>query len=148
MLTEICQYLKNWFNRRADGTQYPAIIGEITITDGFLVSDQLVPGQYIRIIGSLFNDGVHKHGVDELADETFIGAVWPMAIPQEVVQLADEIAQWQTKYGGIESHAMTPYQSESFGGYTYSKAGAGETGGAGASWQSVYQSRLAPWRKL
>ena len=77
MLTEICQYLKNWFNRKPNGDYYPKYSGKVVITEGDLVfasGFDLVDGQYIRIMGSLFNDGVHKVG-DTLVDEVFEGAV-------------------------------------------------------------------------
>jgi hypothetical protein len=74
-----------------------------------------------------------------------------MAIPQEVVDLAAEIGEWQDKYGGVDSANLSPYSSESFGGYSYSKSGGGAastaSGGAG-TWQSVYAPRLNMWRKI
>lgn len=158
MLTEICQYLKNWFNRKPDGTDYPKAYGEFTIADGVLSTEVLAEGQYFRIMGSLFNDGVHKYGTDPktgklyetLQDETFTGAVWSMGVPAEVVALADEIDAWQAKYGSLDSEAMSPFVSESFGGYSYSKgsgAGSGSQGN-GNGWQSVYAARLNVWRKI
>lgn len=150
MLTEICQYLKNWFNRKPDGTHYPKWFGEFVIDNGVLVTDELADGQYYRIMGSLFNDGVHKRGEDVLTDETFDGAVWSLGIPPEIVRLADDISQWQAKYGGADSEAMSPFASESFGGYSYSKSGGGASGSESnaGSWQGAFAQRLAPWRKI
>lgn len=149
MLTDICQYLKNWFNRKADGTDYPKYEGTFTIADGALQTSVLANGQYFRIIGSLFNDGIHKYGTDQLTDEVFDGVIWSLGIPPAVVQLAADIAQWQAKYGGSDSEAMSPFQSESFGGYSYSKSGGGSSGdGSAGTWQSAFAKRLAPWRKI
>ena len=150
MLTEICQYLKNWFNRKPDGTEYPKYYGAFTIENGALVTDQLADGQYFRIIGSLFNDGVHSFSSSEpLTDETFTGAVWSMGIPPAVVQLAADIDQWQARYGSSDSQALSPFQSESFAGYSYTKAGGSTSGGAQAgTWQAVFEERLKPWRKI
>lgn len=149
-LTEVCQYLRNWFNRKPNGADLPKWQGTFTITSGTLQNNGLVEGQYFRILGSLFNDGVHKVG-DVLTDETFEGAVWAMAVPQEVIDLVAEIGEWQDKYGGVDSANLSPYNSESFGGYSYSKSGGGAansaSGGAG-TWQSVYASRLNMWRKI
>lgn len=152
MLTEICQELRNWFDRNQ--SKY---YGKITISGGVLsVEDSsfvLQNGQYYRIIGSLFNDGVHKYGGDQLTNEnTFDGAVWSMAIPPAVVALAMDIEAWQAKYGGVDSQAMSPFNSESFGGYSYSKSGGGSgassaNGGAG-TWQGVFAKRLNAWRKI
>lgn len=150
MLTEICQYLKNWFNRKPDGTDYPKYTGDFVIADGEINIDELAEGQYFRIIGSLFNDGVHQYGTGELKDEEFEGEVWSMGVPPEVVALANDIDAWMQKYGDVDSVAMSPYQSESFDGYSYTKQqGYASTGGGMlTSWNAVFSSRLAPWRKL
>ena len=79
-----------------------------------------------------------------LQDETFDGAVWALAVLKAVVELAGEIAAWQEKYGAVVD---SPYTSESFGGYSYSKAGGTESGGAGG-WQAAFRARLNPYRKL
>lgn len=154
MLTELCQYLKNWFNRKPNGDYYPKYNGKVVISEGNIIfadSFALVDGQYYRIMGSLFNDGVHKVG-DTLIDEVFEGAVWSMAVPPVVVSLAAEIADWQAKYGSVDSEAMSPFQSESFGGYSYSKSGGGySASGANknaATWENVFAARLEPWRKI
>lgn len=158
MLSEICQYLHNWFNRKPNGDDYPKEYGEFTIADGVIDAQVLAEGQYFRIMGSLFNDGVHKYGTDPktnklydaLTDETFDGAIWSMGVPPEVVKLADEISAWQVEYGKADSEAMSPFASESFGGYSYTKgsgAGSGSQGN-GNGWQSVYAARLNVWRKI
>ena len=150
MLTILCEYLRNWFD-----DECRKFIGTITIADGVISirNTNIEPknGQYFRVIGSVFNDGVHQYPDADMTDEVFEGAVWEMKVPKEVVILAREIEEWQTKYGRVNSPAMSPYNSESFAGYSYSKS----TGPAGAngtesstSWQSVFRSRLNLWRKL
>lgn len=158
MLTDICQYLRNWFDRNQ-----PKLYGTFTVENGEITGtgksadgthsplpDVLKTGQYIRIVGSVFNDGVHTFPNDEsLEDETFTGAVWGMAIPKAVIAIADDIKAWQSKYGGADSVAMSPFQSESFGGYSYSKgSGARASGGSGVSWMDVFARRLSQWRKI
>lgn len=151
ILTEICQNLRNWFDR--DQKKWR---GKLEIIDGELyVNDEhisLQTGQYFRIIGSLFNDGVHVYGENSLVNELpFSGAVWSMAVPPAVIALAGEIEEWQQKYGSIDSTAMSPFSSESFGGYSYSKSGGSSSdgsAGAGGGWQSVFAKRLNAWRKI
>ena len=144
MLTELCQELRNWFDlERRTGT--------FTISGGALTADFLQPNQYYRIIGSVFNDGVHKYAdnTDTLTDETFTGAVWALGIPKAVISLATEIAAWVAKYG-VDSAAMSPFNSESFGGYSYSK-GSGNSQASASSpsgWQAAFGSRLNKWRKI
>lgn len=150
MLTELCQELRNWFDRDRDKW-----FGDVRITSGGItVDDALIPmveGQYYRIVGSLLNDGVHKWDDELIPESPFYGSVWSMAIPPTVIQLADDIAAWQAKYGTVDSVAMSPFNSESFGGYSYSKSGGGSgSGGSGASgdWRSAFASRLNRWRKI
>ena len=146
-LTELCQELKNWFVREK-------YIGTFTITNGAIIvpDGSLQDGQFFRVIGSVFNDGVHKYGVDELTDEVFKGAIWSMAVPPAVVELSERISAWSEQYGDTVS---SPYQSmsESFGDYSrsWSKAGSGQgnaTSGSGPTWQSMFASELSRWRKI
>ena len=145
MLTELCQEIKNWFD--AD-----RVFDTFSIENGELHLPFLQNGQYFRIVGSVFNDGVYQYPANGLMDETFDGAVWAMAVPPEVIALASDIEAWQTKYGAADSAAMSPFQSESFGGYSYSKgsgsSGSGGSGGSGATWQSAFAGRLNLWRKI
>ena len=154
MLNELCQYLKNWF-------EIDQISGKVTITDGNItvVSDSLLyggsgptiqTGQYIHIEGSVFNNGVFQYGNDMLTDETFEGTVWLMGIPQAVIDLDAEITAWRDKYESISSPAMSPFNSESFKGYSYSKGTVSSGAGAESAlgWQNVFGPSLAPWRKI
>lgn len=148
MLDEICAYLNNYFDR-----DMPKYYGSITISNGALVGfdDKLLNNQYFRIVGSVFNDGVYQYPATGLSDETFEnGAVWAMAVPKRLIDKAAEISEWKTKYSGADSAAMSPFTSESFGGYSYSKSAGGSSSDTTNpnSWQSVYASDLAEWRKL
>ena len=142
MLTELCQELRNWFEREKYFGTFTIEDGQINMPDGSLQS-----GQYFRIVGSVFNDGVHKYDADQLTDEVFRGAIWSMAVPPAVVDLSERISEWVTKYGDSVS---SPYSSESFGGYSYQKASSGQGNAASSSptWQSTFASELNRWRKL
>lgn len=148
MLNEICMELRNFFCTKED-----KIIGSFSIANGALVPlPSFLSGQYYRIVGSIFNDGVHRSD-DVLTDEPeFKGAVWLMRVPIAVIELAQEIEQWVTKYGGAEGVINSPYASESFGGYSYSKrAGSGGyegSGGSDVTWQGVFAKRLNPYRRI
>lgn len=142
MLYELCMELNNFF-------EYAKYIGDITIEDGNVQTEMLENGQYFRIIGSKFNDGIYQYPTAQLKDEVYHGGLWAMAIPPRVIALSKEIDDWKAKYEALDSTAMSPYQSESFGGYSYTKAtGNGSSGNASAGWQDVFASRLRPWRKL
>lgn len=145
MLTQVCQYLRNWFEREKYLGNFTIANGEITREDGSTLP--LLAGQYYRVIGSILNDGVHKNGEDDLIDESFHGSVWSMAVPPVVEGLAAEISNWMVSNAAAVN---SPYQSESFGGYNYSlRVGADSSGQAvGVTWQSQFGARLAPWRKI
>lgn len=150
MLTEICQELRNWFDR-----DQPKYHGSFEIVNNELRSLDwtlnIVDGQCFRIIGSALNDGVYRKGVDALQDESFSGVVWAMAVPPSVIALSEEIEAWQEKYGGVDSAAMSPFNSESFGGYSYSKSGGGAASsgtGSSGTWKSAFADRLNRWRKI
>ena len=143
MLSELCRELKNWFEK-------DKLFGEFTISGGTITIPELQTGQYFRIVGSVFNDGVYSYPASNLTDEVFDGAIWLMAVPKEVIILSQEIDDWNQMYGGIDSEAMSPFASESFGGYSYSKSGGGASDGAGnaGTWRGAFASRLNMWRKI
>lgn len=132
MLETVLMYLNNWFVMgRYDDTY--------TIEDGGITLPFLVDGQYFRIVGSLFNDGVYQYPA-ELTDETFDGSVWALAIPKALLSTVEEITAWTAKNGD-----SGPYTSESFGGYSYSKAT--NSKGLAVGWRDVFAAQLAPWKK-
>lgn len=140
MLEQILTYLHNWFQVGI----YP---GTYTIEHGNITLPFLQKGQYFRIMGSVFNDGLHRYGpaMELLRDETFDGTVWALAVPKDVICLAKEVADWKRKYEDIVNN---PYTSESFAGYSYTKSnGAGGSTGSGG-WQTVFRPRLNKYRKL
>lgn len=145
-MSDLCAHLRNWFIRHTDMK-----FGMFTITDGeFAPPLSIENGRYFRIIGSVFNDGVYKMSATlRLTDETFSGAVWLMRVPPEVDALLTDINTWETQYGAADA---SPYQSESFGNYSYTKktdwnssAGSGDNR---SGWQKAFSARLAKWRKL
>lgn len=141
MLEELMRECRNWFVA-PNGVHH----GVYTIKDGSISLPFLVTGQYFRIIGSVFNDGVHQYGAAELADETFDGAVWALFVPPAFLALADEIKSWRDQY---ETAANSPFQSESFAGYSYTlKSDSAAQGGSANGWHGAFSARLNKWRKL
>ena len=138
MLEQVLMNIRNWFPVKGGIHS-----GTFTIKDGGIALPFLANGQYFRICGSLFNDGLHQYPADDLTDETFNGTIWALAIPKAVIDMAVEIEEWQKKNGEAASGI---YQSESFGGYQYSKQTASD-GGQLTVW-SVFRKRLNQWRKL
>lgn len=144
MLNELCLELKNFFDKGQ-----PKFYGNIVIEEGAIQNadflDAIVAGQYFRIVGSIFNDGTYCYNEElELDDETFNGSIWLMAVPRAVVELAKEIDDWQKEYGASTN---SPYQSESFGGYSYTKA-SGKDGGGSVKWQDVFAQKMSLYRRI
>lgn len=138
MLTEICAELRNYFEV-PNGRHF----GKFEISGGSIAPlDFLQEGQYFRIIGSVFNDGVYQYPATSLTDEVFEGAVWAMALPPSIIALSAEIEEYNKSDAGKAS----PYASESFGGYSYTKAT--DANGAPIGWKKAFASRLNQWRKL
>lgn len=152
MLEELCRELNNWFDENPKDGSKRHYFSKFTIENGELdLSDIGIQNdQYFRIVGSVYNDGVYQYPANGLADEIFEGAIWAMSIPPQFIALASDIDDWQIKYCGVDSTAMSPFTSESFGGYSYSKsAGGGSYDGSGqVSWQGAFKSRLNQWRKI
>lgn len=155
MLTDLCAYLKNWFDTDEYHKKLPRMEGEFVVSDGKIAELEylLVENQYFYIYGSLFNDGVHKYDNKlVLIDEKFYGLVQSMRIDPDFLALVKEMEDWEAKYGAVDSVAMSPYNSESFGGYSYSKSsgnGADNSASVTASDpKTMFKSRLNRWRKL
>lgn len=117
-------------------------INDYTIENGSISLPFLVKGQYYRIVGSKFNDGVYTYqdADSDLVDESFHGAVWPMNVPRAFVELSKEIDE----YNNSEAAKLSPYLSESISGhYSYTKSSASDS-----TWQKVFAGKLKRWRKV
>lgn len=131
MFETIISHIHNDFEARR-------VRGHFEIVDGGIDLPGVHAGEYFRIIGSRFNDGVYRYPAEGLTDEAFEGAIALLRPPRAFLRLVAEIEAWRAKYGGA---AEGPYQSESvIGVYSYTKEGAG--------WQKVFAPRLDEWRKI
>lgn len=142
-LTELCQDLRNWFDR----ARY---IGNITLDAGGGVycngvAIGLAEDQYYRVINSTFSDGVHIYPDAGNKQEGFDGAVWAMAVPPDFLALVQEIEDWNAN---VRPKMLGPYSSEnlSSSGYSYQRQSADDM--AKADYKTVFGARLNKWRKL
>ena len=148
MLSQLCGYLRNWFERER-------FFGKFEIHDGvitplFNVAEHfLLDGQYIRIVGSLLNDGVYQYHagqpIEGLVNEDFDGAVWSLAIPKEVVELDKEIDEWNKANAKA---ASSPFSSENLSASSYSYSKSSGEAMAALTWPVVFAQRLSQWRKI
>ena len=134
MLEEILAHINNYF-------VVDIKKGGYEISDGTISLPFLQTNQYFQIVGSVFNDGVYKYPASDLTDESFTGEVRALAVPPAVIALASTIQAWTAE------NPQAAYTSESFGGYSYSKATNAQTG-LSATWQDVFRNELNRWRKI
>lgn len=136
MLEDVLQHMHNWFVVHGGVHK-----GTFVVDGGSITLPFLKDGQYFRVIGSVFNDGLYRYPVYCMMDETFDGEVWAMAVPPAVIALSSEIEEW------CKNHPDTAYVSESFGGYSRTLGTSAGTG-IPLGWQDVFRGRLNAWRKL
>ena len=137
MLNELCKITKNYFSSNKDKH-----FGKYAIESGTVSLPFLKAGQYFRIVGSTFNDGIYQYPTSTLKDEEFTGSVWAMNVPPQFIALSEKIKTYNEEDGNDHS----AFTSESFGGYSYSKA----TGknGQPLTWQDVFEPEINQWRKI
>lgn len=136
MLYTILKHIRNFFPDLTNQKE-----AKFEIVNGILASFDFVKnGQYYLIEGSVFNDGVYQKGKENLTDEEFNGIITPLRIPAEFLALVAEIEDF------VEKNPTNNLQSESFGGYSYTKASA--PSGNPSSWANAFATRLNAWRKI
>lgn len=147
MLEEVLRYINNRFDRDSIGNSYGSQTGTFTIEGRTMEVDGLRNGQYFWVEGSALNDGLHLYPDTDMRDEVFTGRIVYLVIPNAVVDLAAQIGMWCERNADAIS---SPLQSESFGGYSYTRALGGSTGNEmpSAAWQVQFGARLRPYRKL
>ena len=135
MLEKMCAECRNYFIKDIH-------FGTFKIEGGAIEPlDFLQEGQYFRIVDSVLNNGVYKYPATGLENETFYGAIWAMSVPPSFIALASNIEEWKKKDG-----KPSAYTSESFGGYSYTKAT--NSKGQPATWKEVFASELNNYRRI
>ena len=141
-LKEICDYIHNYF-------EYEYFEGEFAITDGSidLSKVRIQSNQYYMIEGSVFNDGIHKRVSTDLSNETFRGTIITMRVPKDVLDVLQEATEWESSNKTV---LQNPLNSESFGGYSYSKGSSSKKDGSQGqiTWRDVFGDRLKAYRKI
>lgn len=153
MLSDVCDYVHNYFEIERRSGLFEVVDGGIPGLELFLKN-----GQRFRILGSALNDGIYTYHEDgsifdddgttgvTLASEQFEGAIVAMSIPTAFLKIVEDAIAWQTANQAVLD---SPYQSESFGGYSYSKAsGSGSNAGGVLGWQDRFRARLNAYRKV
>lgn len=134
MLNQILKEIHNYFETNK------FVKDRFTIENGTIANLPFIEGQYVKIEGSILNDGVYLFPLSSIKNEQFNGTIIGLAIPNELIELETNIKAYVVK------NPSTAYTSESFGGYSYSKAT--DTNGVVASWQDVFRKELNTYRKI
>ena len=117
-MEDILSYINNYFAVTKEEGTFKIIDDAITIRGNYL------QGQYIKLEGSILNDGIYK--IESLGNksitlvgannEEFKGAIYSLAIPKDLVGISVKLEELKEKAtNGI-------YESESFGEYSYTLA--------------------------
>lgn len=147
MLLELLSELKNYF-------EVEKVKGDFTLTSNSLLLNSTVNkpqvGQYIYIRSTLNRAvckviGINKDTLSLQCENNFqlvddnVKQVSYLAIPQQIISLSTQIEEFETK------NIMSPYTSESFGGWSGSRA-QGRNGNI--TWQEAFSGKLKPFKKM
>lgn len=143
MLEQILKAINNYFYKTGEEGDYN--IHRNTIQ----VKNKYIQGQYIKIEGSILNDGVYKItnisenniSIEGLQDEEFEGRIYGLAIPKAIIEIETKVKEFET------NNKNSIYISESFGGaYSYTKAT--DENGNVQTWKQAFENDLKPYRKI
>lgn len=145
-ISNYCADCKNYFLKNGSADVHAGIY---TINNGVISNtDFLIDKQFFAIKGSKLNDGVYYNtleGRGMLLDETFKGAIWDMSVPPAFLEFCESAEAYKAKYNELGLN-FTGFQSESFGGYSYSlPAGAPEFM---VQWLDRLNRSYRRWRRI
>lgn len=154
MLGQVCDFVHNYFVCDSDSHS-----GTFTVSNGTIDLPFVLDGQRFRIRGSKLNDGIYTYQSGSVYDddgiagvtllsETFTGTIDAMSVPRAFQLIVEDIIAWKAKNKEILD---SPFISESFGGYSYSKGtqtdSKGHLGGV-LTWQVAFRDQLRAYRKI
>lgn len=142
VLYEVLEYLNVFRYGRDDNLIKCRYSGYFRIENGTIINlpADINDGLYIAIRGSDLNDGAYQMPYNALIDEEFCGCVYVIRNNTAFMRIVDEITEW------VQKNTPSAYASESFGGYSYTRAST--SSGAAASWKQAFAERLKPWKKV
>ena len=144
-LTAVCRECKNYHTKTVERGKFTIAGGVVAVMNTYLV------GQYVRIVGSVLNDGVYKvvgfeNGnltLDGVQNEVFTGAVCGLAVPPDFLELVGDIDRFITAERADKNAGRVT--SESFAGYSYTLGSTGQDG-TPISWKEAFASPLNDYR--
>lgn len=143
-LEVLMQECNNYFYKTYEHDTFSIQNGVIDSKGIYLVN------QYIKIEGSILNDGVYKIesmtnnkiNIASLQDEIFEGCIFGLAVPNGFVSLSEKVKE----YLDNPKTKPTDISSESFNNYSWSKGK--KANGANITWNDVFQDDIYSYRQL
>lgn len=131
----------NYFYRWKETNTFIIDNNSITVIGKYLV------GQYIRIEGSIMNDGVYQVESQEdnkiivigLTDEVFEGTIYGLVVPKDFTTLSDKIEEYNT------NNVTSSKSSEGFNNYSVSYAT--DKNGKPLQWQEMFKNEIDTYRQ-
>lgn len=144
MLEEILKIINNYFYVTGEKGSYNIQNNKLT------VKGKYIQGQYIKIEGSIMNNGVHKVlevsdnqiTLEEAINEEFDGVIYGLAIPRDIIRLEAKVKEFEE----CSANRRSVIVSDSTGAYSRTKAT--DKNGNVQTWIGVFANDLRPYRKL
>ena len=140
----LMQECNNYFYKTYEHSTFAIQNNVINSTGKYLV------GQYIKIEGSILNDGVYKIesmnnnkiNITGLQDEVFEGCIYGLAVPKGFIDLSGKIKQFIDD----PKAKITNVTSESFNNYSYSRGT--KQNGANITWNDIFINDINSYKCL
>ena len=138
------QECNNYFYRTYEYDTFAINNGVISSNGKYLVN------QYIKIEGSILNDGVYKIekmdndkiNIASLQDEIFEGCIYGLAVPKGFIELSEKVNEFL-----VDPKAkITDISSESFNNYSWSKGK--KSNGANITWNDVFIDDVRAFKQI
>ena len=170
-ITLVMQECRNYYTHTDRHGKQAIHRGTYTLADGTLkVAPLPLVGAFVRIVGSILNDGVYQvKGLTEsgvitiegTTNETFTGAICYLSPPPDFIELALRIDKFIKNLDAINTHRaengqlpLGMLESESFEGYSYKISSSKGGGGNDArksnaiKWQNEFADELGRHRRM
>ncbi len=143
-LEVLMQECNNYFYNTWEKDKFAISNGVITTRGKYLVN------QYIKIEGSILNDGVYKVesmagnkiNITGLSDEIFEGCIFGLKAPKGFIDLSEKIKVY------LDNPKVVPsdISSESFNNYSWSKGK--KSNGANITWNDIFVDDIRSFRQI
>jgi len=116
--------------------------------NSIVVNGKYLEGQYIKLVGSIMNNGVYqvetysdnKITILGLVNEVFEGTIYGLSVPKSFAELASKIEEYNSK------NIISNKSSEGFNNYSVSFSK--DKNGKPLQWQEIFKTDLDIYRQM